>query len=166
MKNIKRHRISIILSAFLTIIALYAPGIATPQQNVTVDPFEAAPQKSMSNCEREYRFKYDIEIKSADDLMVFLQKHQDGDLDSYKPSRDILIPLRTYDSIGKKLTIDLEKVRKYVKVLDVEKSMLSNTKIYKLDITHKDYDKDCWPWLITVQASDKGCVSVIYCVGK
>jgi hypothetical protein len=165
MKNIKMRYSSIILLVFSAFIALYAPRIATSQQAAVSDPFEVAPQKNVPNCDREYRFKYDIEIKSADDFISFLQKHQDGDLDSYKPERDKVIPLRAYDSMGKKMVIDLEKVKDYVKVLEVERSMLSNTKIYKLDITHKDYDKDMWPWLITVQMSDKGCFSVIYCAG-
>lgn len=165
MNNIRMYYISIILFAFLSLIAIYAPGIATSGQAAIADPFEALPQKSMPNCDREYRFKYDIEIKTVDDFIIFLQKHQNGDMDSYKPARDMLIPLHTYDSMGNKLRIDLEKVGQYVKVLEVEKSMLSNTRIYKLEITYKAYDKNCWPWSITVQMSDKGCVCVIYCAG-
>jgi hypothetical protein len=166
MKNVKVCYVSTILLAFLTLIAIYAPDIAKSEQGAIADPFEGLPKKNTPNCDKEYRFKYDIEIKTADEFINFLKGHQDGFMDSYKPARDKLIPMFTYDSIGKKIKVDLEKVRQYVKVLEVEKSMLSNTRIYNLDITYKDYDKECWPWKIMIQMSDKGCVSVIYCVGK
>lgn len=166
MNNIKTFYMGVILFALFAFIVIYAPRIAVSQPAAIPDPFEALPQKSMPNCDKEYRFKYDVEIKTVDDFMLFLLKHQDGELDSYKPVREKLIPSQMFDSLGKKQKVDLEKVRQFVKVLDVEKSMISNTKIYKLDITYKDYDKDSWPWSIAVQMSDKGCVSVVYCGGK
>jgi hypothetical protein len=167
MKNSRMCYICLVICLLFVLVLMYKPDIAVSQQDAITDPFEDLPGQPLPNCDKECRFKYDVQIKTVDEFITFLKQYQfDGDLVSYKPEREKLIPSHTYSSLGKKLKIDLEDLKSSVKVLDIGKSLLSNKKIYKLDITYQYFDKESWPWWITVQASDKGFVSIVYCAGK
>ncbi|MFA5116709.1 MAG: hypothetical protein WC486_05450 [Candidatus Omnitrophota bacterium] len=167
MKNTRMYCVCAAAFLFLSLSMICRPDIAVWGQDTIADPFEDLPGKPLPDCDKEYRFKYDVEIKNVDDFIALLKSCQfEGDFVGYKPEREKLIPRYTFNTQGKKLTIELNDFKAGVKVYDIGRSLLSNKKLYKLEITYQYFDKEMWPWWLTVQASDKGCVSVVYCAAK
>ena len=165
-------KIIIYLATFacLTSTILNASEISKYPKQPIKDLFENPPSGSKPNCNEEYRFKYDAEINSIDEFIGFLKKYQfEGELFSYVPTKDKLIPMYTYpnesESFGDKIKIDLDRLKTKVEILEIKDSKLLNKKIYKLDITDNDFSSYGWPWGIFIEMSNQGHVSIVFCAG-
>lgn len=46
------------------------------EKSVEIDPFESIPLPAQPNCDKEYRFKFDVTINSGNEFILFLKTHQ------------------------------------------------------------------------------------------
>ncbi len=161
---------SVIIFMFFVFINSVVFPLAA-QENVTVkatrDPFEAKPEGVMPNCDKEYRFKYEVKINSVDEFIAFLKAHQsEVDLYDFVPTQEFIVPRYILELTGKeeKNIINLDNLKANAGTIDLQHSKLSNTKIFILQIWFKDFGES-YPWQILIKASNNGHVSVRYCAG-
>ena len=162
-------KIIVILSALMCLTAteLYA----------LEDPFDSPPVNSIPNCSREYRFKYAENIKTPEEFIEFLKKHQEGNKYFSVPTKDRLIPMYVEHGPGSganpkvdmdksKISVDLDKLKKYIEIFEIQNSLRMNEKVYRLSFGWGIYSGHPYAWRITIQMSDNGEVSIRYCAGK
>ena len=160
--------IIVILSALMCLITtgLYALD----------DPFDSPPVNVIRNCSREYRFKYTENITTPEAFIEFLKEHQGGNRYFNVPTRDRLIPMyvehdpnSSVNTVGmdkSKIRVDLDKLKKWVKILEIQHSLRMNKKIYRVSFGWGIYSGHPYAWRIMVQMTDNGDVSIRYCAGK
>ena len=162
-------RIIVILSALLCLITtgLYASD----------DPFDSPPGHVIPNCSGEYRFKYNEKIATPEALIEFLKKHQGGNKYFNVPTKDRLVPMYVEADPGSaanakadmeksKIEVDLDQLKKWVEISEIQNSLRMNKKVYRLSFGWGIYSGHPYAWRITIQMSDNGEVSIRYCAGK
>jgi hypothetical protein len=141
------------------------------------DPFDSPMAKAIRNCSGEYRFKYDEKITTAEAFIEFLKDHQGGNKYLNAPTKDRLVPMYVEGRPGStvtakagtdksKIKVDLDLLKKRIKVFEIQNSLRKNKKIYKVSLGWGLYSGQPYAWRIAIQMSDNGDVSVRYCAGK
>ena len=128
---------------------------------VRVDPFGAPPKGATMNCGPEYRYKYDVEIKSKEDFIRFIDSHGAELKDRYGRSDVYLDNFRTIERGMSPEAIARAPVN-WILVLDaVTTETLAGRTIYSLEFS----SFGCIPGSYTLKATSDGHVSLYGCCG-
>ena len=65
-----------------------------------------------------------------------------------------------------KIEVDLDQLKKWVEISEIQNSLRMNKKVYRLSFGWGIYSGHPYAWRITIQMSDNGEVSIRYCAGK
>ncbi len=123
-------------------------------------PFGEPPFQGGMNCGPEQRFRFSVNIGSADDFVDFLKDHQvEVFFTDSAITEDGLIPLRGLD--GK--IVNMESLKEKITV-ETSKAILSCERIYSIDFGWTDFNES-YPWNVWIRASETGHVSVRVCAG-